>query len=169
MIQRIQTLYMLLACIASVFCMASCIGYFVAADGETTGKMFCLMLDTFRDGQTEHHFTPWALFVILLVSSTLSLLDIFLFTRRALQMRLASFCMILSALWYAAYGAFVYVLGSDLDATFRFGWPAILPAVALILQYLRDDMVEVLLILNDQYSQKHTLLPLSYSHYNSKM
>ena len=140
MIQRIQTLYLLLATILIVVCMSSCIGYYISEDGET-GRLFnlgcwcakdegCYLLSS-RGGS-------WALFFILLIESTLSFLNIFLFKYRALQMRVCTFCMILLVGWYATYAFFAWYF---LDAfytevSFRVAVWASLPCVSIILLYL---------------------------------
>lgn len=145
MIQRIQSLYLLLATILNVYCLSNGIGHFYNDDGESIAEMYNLWLTNAADGM--HNFYPFALFVVLLIASTLSLLSILLFTRRALQMRVTSFCIILLAGWYACYAAFVYLLCGNMEANFRPHWTAVLPAVSMILLYLafrgimKDEML----------------------------
>ena len=140
MIQRIQTLYLLLATVLAVVCMASCIGYYFLEDGERVGQLFNLgcWLCSLDGSYLSTKGGSWALFVILLIESTLSLLNIFLFKYRALQMRVCTFCMILLVGWYATYGFFVwYFLGSfQSEASFKVSVWASLPLVSLILLYL---------------------------------
>jgi hypothetical protein len=138
MIQRIQTLYLLLATVLTVVCMASCIGHFISEDGETVGKLFNLGSWSTEDGHLSHNGSALALFVILLIQSTLSLLNIFLFKHRVLQMRICTFCIILLIGWYAAYGFFAWYLQDAFHTTvtFRVSAMASLPFVCLILLYL---------------------------------
>lgn len=138
MIQRIQTLYLLLVTVLCVICMSNCIGFFISEDGELVGRLYNLLCLNVEDGNKGNPlYTPWALFVILLITSTLSLLNIFLFKHRVLQMRICVFCMILLVGWYAAYAAFVWILSDVFDsASFRVGAIASLPCVSLILLYL---------------------------------
>ena len=103
MIQRIQSIYLLAACILCVATMSTGIAHFHTLQGEPVADMYNLWF-TMADGQ--HDLRPWSLFVLLLIVSTLSFLDILLFRRRALQMRVASFCMILLVGWYVVYGFF---------------------------------------------------------------
>jgi hypothetical protein len=136
MIQRIQSLYLLLATALTVVCMSNCIGFFISEDGEVLGKLYNLFFTDAREGASAQ-FTPWALFVILLISATLTFLNIFLYKHRALQMRVCSFCMILLAGWYAAYAAFAWFITGMFEAdSFRVGLWASLPCVSLILLYL---------------------------------
>lgn len=145
MIQRIQSLYLLLSTICSVYCLSNGIGHFYNEEGERLADMYNLWLTSVADGT--HNFYPFALFVLLLITATLSLLSIFLFTRRALQMRVTSFCMILLVGWYITYGVFAYLLCGNMEAQFRPHWVVVLPAVSLILQYLafrgimKDEML----------------------------
>ena len=141
MIQRIQSLYLFLATVLVVVCMASCIGYFFADDGEKVGKLFNLgCWCPFDNGGyfLSSRGGSWALFVILLIEATLSLLNIFLFKYRALQMRICSFCMILLIGWYAVYGFFAwYFLDAfQSEVSFKVTVWASLPFVSLILLYL---------------------------------
>lgn len=84
---------------------------------------------------------------ILVVTTAVVFFDIWLFTRRALQMRLASFSMILLVAWYIAYGIISYLFCTELQASWRPHWSAALPAAALILLYLafrgimKDEML----------------------------
>lgn len=120
MIQRIQTLYLLTCLVLTVVCM-----YFeVGADNH-----------------------PWALTAIMAVTGILEFMGIFLFRRRALQMRLCTFCIILLVGWYAALVAFAYILGDGLVGEFRPQLWAAIPAIDAILLYLafrgilRDEML----------------------------
>lgn len=133
MIQRVQTLYLLAACILCVVTMSMGIGHFHTSAGEPVADMYNLWL-TMADGS--HNLRPWSLFVLLLLVSTFSFLDIFLFRRRALQMRVASFCMILIVGWYAVYGFFAWQTGEGMDAQFRPSAVAALPFAALVCQWL---------------------------------
>ena len=84
---------------------------------------------------------------LLVIAATLIFFDIWLYKSRALQMRVASFCMILIVCWYAAYGLISYMLVGELQASWRPHWSAALPASAFILLWLafrgihRDEML----------------------------
>ena len=141
MIQRIQSLYLFLATVLMVVCMASCIGYFISDDGEQVGKFFNLgCWFPFDSGfyYLSRQSESWALFVILLIVATLSFMNIFLFKYRALQMRICSFCMILLVGWYAVYGFFAWYFQHSFpeEVTFRVSPWASFPLVSLILLYL---------------------------------
>lgn len=135
----------MLACVITVGCMSSGIGHFYNQEGEAVADMYNLWLTYCADGRFSLY--PWALFAMLLIVATLSFLGIFLFTRRALQMRVCTLCIILLAGWYVTYASFAYLLCNKLDASFRINWTAVLPACSIIMLYLafrgimKDEML----------------------------
>lgn len=145
MLQRIQTLYLLAALAFCIGCLCSPIAHFLVTGTGEPVHMYNLWL---TDAQGAHLFSYCpVLMALLLITSTALVFDIFLFARRALQMRLATFCMILLAAWCIAYGILVYLLAGEMQATWRPHWTAALPPAALILAYLafrgihRDEML----------------------------
>lgn len=109
MIQRIQTLYLLVCVVLTIVCV-----YFEVS--------------------AESH--PWALTVLMGITGVLEFFGIFLFRRRALQMRMCTFCIILLIGWYAALVAFAYIMGDGLVGEFRPEPWAAIPAINAILLYL---------------------------------
>jgi len=92
-----------------------------------------------------HNFSPWALFAILVIVTTLTFLDIFLYRRRALQMRVLSLCMVLLVGYYAYLIFFVIMFKGD--GTYTPSVTAALPFVCIVLDYLafrgilKDEML----------------------------
>ena len=109
MIQRIQTLYLLICFVLTLVCV-------------------------FFEIKAENH--PWALTAIMAVTGVLEFMGIFLFRRRALQMRVCTFCIILLLGWYATYAALAYLVGEGLVGEFRPQVWASIPAITAILLYL---------------------------------
>lgn len=70
------------------------------------------------------------------ITGVLELLGIFLFRRRALQMRICIFCIILLVGWYLALVAFAYIMGDGLVGEYRPQLWASIPAINAILLYL---------------------------------
>ena len=145
MLQRIQTIYLLAALALCIGCLCSPIAHFLVTDTGEPVHMYNLWL---TDAQGAHLFSYCpVLMALLLITSTALVFDIFLFARRALQMRLATFCIILLAAWCIAYGILVYLLAGEMQATWRPHWTAALPPAALILVCLafrgihRDEML----------------------------
>lgn len=152
MIQRIQTVYLLLAFVAGVLCLSLPTGYFMAEEIGRVGVMYNLL---FRfdpqfvvEGMEGSSMAPVSLFVILVIASTLTFLNIFLFRKRALQMRVCTFAIILNVAWYVLYAFFAHYLGDGLEATFRPSWSAALPFACIVLLYLafRGTMKDEMLV-----------------------
>ena len=85
MIQRIQTIYLTLAAIACIVCLCLPIGRFIDASGMVSGTLYNLWISipspveaALATGLSEpvlaqeaadtHVFTPWALFVLLVLN-----------------------------------------------------------------------------------------------------
>ena len=130
MIQRIQSVYLLVVTILMVICMCSPIGSIITNANEISelGNL-CI---TFPDGTKD--YTPWALFVILLVVAALSFVTIFLFKKRMLQIRLTIFSSVVLIGYYLALVAYLFMLAED--TTFSASWTIGLPFAALILNWL---------------------------------
>ena len=75
MIQRIQSVYLLVVTILMIVCMCSPVGSIIANTNEISefGNLCITMPDGTKD------YAPWALFAILLVVAILSFVTIFLF------------------------------------------------------------------------------------------
>ena len=130
MIQRIQSVYLLVVTILMVICMCSPIGSIITNANEISelGNL-CI---TFPDGTKD--YSTWALFVILLVVAALSFVTIFLFKKRMLQIRLTIFSSVVLIGYYLALVAYLFMLAED--TTFSASWTICLPFAALILNWL---------------------------------
>lgn len=144
MIQRIQTVYLLLAFALCILCMCVSIGHFYTADGEHVGDLYNLWVHL-ADGHRS--LKPWALFVLLLIPSTLIFMSIFMFRQRAIQMRMCVFNIILLVGWYICYGVFAYILGGVFESDFRPSVMATIPFTSIVFLYLafrgilKDEML----------------------------
>lgn len=139
MIQRIQSLYMLLSVVACVVCLASPIAHFSTQEVVPVGDLYNLWLSVPSDiaGEVQHQLTPWvALFALLALVSTFTLLNIFLYQKRSLQMRVLIYSMIVLVGYYIVGGIFVWRLCSEYDFSVRPTVFGALPLVGLILDYL---------------------------------
>ena len=155
MLQRIQTLYLLAAFALCLGCLCMPIAHFLVGDNQscTMNSFFdsYAQVDMYNlwlvsEGKHVFYFCP-VLMGILFIAAALVFLDIWLYKRRALQMRVATFCMILLIFWYIAYGIICFYLLNPTLSLFRPHWAAALPAAALILLYLafrgilKDEML----------------------------
>lgn len=143
MIQRLQSLYMLASTVLAVVCLSMPLGRFFTAHDEHTATLYNLWVRATETG--DHSLVPWALFALLLVVATLTFLGIFLYRRRALQMRLLSLTMVLLVGYYAYLAFFAYMYKGD--GTFTPTIWAALPFASLVLNYqafrgvLHDEML----------------------------
>ena len=141
MIQRIQTVYLLIVVGLLITAMCLPMGYFIDAMGEHPFKALGLEVN----GTIQ---STWGLFGILLLSAIIALCTIFLFRNRMLQVRMTVFGSLLLIGYYIAFFAFMFILKNDLNAmAFQLGWALCLPAVCIILNYLafraiyRDELM----------------------------
>lgn len=133
MIQRIQTVYLLIVTGLLITAMCLPIGQYIAVDG-ITAYIFKPLGVTLSDGTSQ---STWGLFGILLLSSIVAFCTIFLFRNRMLQVRMTIFNSILLIGYYVAFFVFMFMLKSDLGAvSFQLGWALCLPAISVILNYL---------------------------------
>ena len=136
MIQRLQSILM--------FCSAIIAGIV---------SFFCpLARLTVIEGFTQD-LTGWSylpLGVILALAGVMTLGDIFLFRKRALQMRVMTFTIILLVAWYALYGYAYWQLTKEAAESGLFldvCIPAALPFCCLVLNYqsfrliLKDELL----------------------------
>ncbi len=131
MIQRIQSVYLLIVGILLIVCICNPLGSFIGADMAMTE--FSNLSLTTADGISD--YAPWALFAILLVAVLLAFGTIFLFAKRMLQIRLTIFSTLLLIGWYITLAAFVFMLKEE-GSTFSPSWPVCLPFVGIVLNWL---------------------------------
>ena len=151
MIQRIQSVYLLVVTILIIICLCSPVGSYIGSDYSVSALTnLCL---TMADGTKD--YAPWALFVILLVVAVLAFGTIFLFKKRMLQIRLTIFSTILLIGYYATLVTFIFMLKEE-SMTFSPSWTVCLPLVAIILNWLAIRAIgkdEVLVKSHDGWRQ----------------
>lgn len=139
--QRKQTLFLLGSLAAIIICLFMPVG---AVTPETLGTDN-LLTNIGWSGEHIKGLPAWPLFIFIAIAGLLSVVDIFLYKNRKLQMRLCSWAMLFDFLWYAYYVAF-YI---DLYAPMHVRFAACLPLVSCILLLLAkkgikadDDLVK---------------------------
>ena len=130
MIQRIQTVYLLIVAILMVVMMSFPVGYFYTETSVSDMTNLAVMAP---DGSV--NYAPWALFAILMVVAIVALVTIFLYKKRMLQIRLTIFSTILLIGYYATLVTFIFMLKEE-SMTFSLSWTVCLPLVAIILNWL---------------------------------
>ena len=144
MIQRIQSVYLLLVTILLVVAICLPVGQYIGTDGVTT-HIFKPLGVTLANGTFQ---STWGLFGILLLSAIIAFCTIFLFRNRMLQVRMTIFSSLLLIGYYIAFFVFMFMLKNDLVAmNFQLGWALCLPVICIILNYLafrgiyRDELM----------------------------
>jgi hypothetical protein len=134
MIQRIQTLYLLLAAGVLAAALFLPLGWFVTDAGLAVAAFKPLGVTPLSADGASH--STWGLFCILLLSAVILLATIFLYRNRMLQVRMAIFTGLLLVGYYLAFVVFLFMLKSHFELGYRIGWALCLPAVSIILCYL---------------------------------
>lgn len=130
MIQRIQTVYLLIVAALAVVVISLPLGSLITPD-SAINEMTNLSITT-ADGTVS--YDPWALFAIQMVSAVIALGSIFLFKKRVVQMRLCLFNMILLVGYYITLVSFVFMLKEN--NSFVPAWTVVLPFINIILNWL---------------------------------
>lgn len=130
MIQRIQSVYLLVVSILMVICLCNPVGSIIANTNEISefGNLFITLPDGTKD------YAPWALFVILLVVAVLAFVTIFLFKKRMLQIRLTIFNSVVLIGYYLVMAALIFMTAEE--TSFTPSWTICLPFVGIILNWL---------------------------------
>lgn len=129
--QRKQTLFLLAAVILTVVCLCMQIGSYNAA-GLDVARVYNLW---FTDPLGHRHFDTWPLFAILLPTAALGAYTIFIFRNRKAQALFCALNALLIVGWYVCFFVVGQMAGNKSwgAVEFRPEWPAVLPAIALIL------------------------------------
>lgn len=131
MIQRWQTVFLLLALIGTIVCMCLPLGS-IELKGMGVGPVLYNLALVNADGTAD--FSYCLLLLFLGISGVLSLITIFLFKNRKLQMRLCRLNLLAVLLWYAVFAYFVLIGAKDLGG-FHQAFGAYLPFISAIMQW----------------------------------
>lgn len=139
MIQRKQSVFLLLAAIVGIISLCMPIGIFKPVELGVDSVMYNLWI---QDGNGSLDFSVAPLFCIALLSVVISGATIFLFNNRKLQIKLCSWNMLLLIVWYIAYGVIAYLHKSSVNAEFKLSFAAVLPLIAIILVFMASKGVK---------------------------
>lgn len=137
MIQRIQTIYLIIAVVLSVICLCMEIGTF-SIDGLTVAREYNLWVLMIDNNATTHQFTTLPLFAVLLLSAVLGIYSIFAYHNRIFQSRLCMFNMLLLLGWNILYAVYRRILieGNGQLVDFNMSIAAFFPVIAMIFYLL---------------------------------
>lgn len=144
MIQRIQTVFLVLAVVIGIVANSMEIATF-SNDGMLGYRIFSLWLVDANGGKT---ITTCPIFVMQLVALTMALYTIFMYRNRKIQMTLCNALITLMVIWYITTGAYLFYFSQEMTLS-NVGWGLPLPLLELILFVLAkkrikhdDDMVK---------------------------
>lgn len=134
MIQRKQTLFLILAVIACVLGLFLPIGS-IQPKGMGTDSLVYNLGVVSGDGGISVSSTCIPLFLLLSVTAVLSLATIFLYKNRKLQMSLCSVALLFNGLWYVDYVLMFFgiIPVPEIDGAMRLQFASCLPFVSLVL------------------------------------
>lgn len=138
MIQRIQSLFLLLAVVCMAVCLCNAVGIFVP-DGLKPGiEVYNLWAVMPEDGT--HDFSYWPMFALLLLATTVTFFTIFAYKKRKKQAKMCVVAILLIMAWYIAFVFFGYIFEPE-NTKFYPAILAALPLVALILLFMARSRI----------------------------
>ncbi len=146
MIQRIQSVYLLITAILTGNLMFLSMGNIAGKDGIFALK-FLGLCDITNPAQATVVFPTWPLAILIVLTTALSLISIFMYKKRLLQLRV---CSINTVLLAGLTGLILYTAHSMTNAingTLSYTLPAFLPLLGIVLTILaikaigRDEML----------------------------
>lgn len=133
MIQRKQTIFLLIAVILTIVCLCLPIGSIIAENTFGDKSVIYNLWITSADGN--HSLSVWPLFAILLITCPIALIAIFTYRNRITQSRFCMFNILLLLGWYVVYAMIILNLqesGNEIKISF----PVILPVISMILYFM---------------------------------
>jgi len=138
MIQRIQTVYLVLAAILLVLCCCMPLANFEPLGMGLPAVMYSLV-ELSKDG-TILTYLPSVLFALVVLAEIATVVAIMGYKNRRSQMRTCSIAMILDLLWIVGYAVITFYLKGE--NTFHPCFAACLPVLALILTWLARKAIK---------------------------
>ncbi len=140
MIQRIQTLYLLLVVVCSVLLCCFAPVQFLTPISESVQQsyeiVFANVQNTTDATSVSNVMTIWALPILVIVIGLVALVTIFLFKNRLVQARLCIFNMVLMLGYYAVLAVYIFFACEQLHVDWFINVWSALPLVSIILTIL---------------------------------
>jgi len=131
MLQRIQSLFLLLAAAAMLVATVTPLAYFVYDSDKVVFEAMGIYLNGNLNDST------WGLFVIGLLSTLLALITVFVYKKRMVQIRLSIFNIVMMIGFYLYFGFLIYTIYPVESLQFqKVGVGIIMPVIAMILTIL---------------------------------
>jgi hypothetical protein len=131
MIQRIQTVYLLITIILTGFV----IGFpLVELFTENDTSYVMTILGVYFEKNME--YSTWGLLVLCIINMIIALIAVFLYRNRVLQMRLCVFNILVIVGFYILFAFYYWIIQEKFAAEMLVKWPVILPLINAIFTYL---------------------------------
>ena len=132
MLQRIQTIYLILALVLTVVCLAMPVGTF---DNSTTMEGSTLLLNLWKATPAGVDYGVWPLFAVLLPTCPICVFAIFAYKSRKVQVRLCLLNVLLILVWISLFVFFAYIEPGN-ESAFHPSVYAFFPVISLVLYLL---------------------------------
>ena len=138
MIQRIQSVYLLMAGLVLAFSFCTPQIHFSSADG-VVATMYTLGIECVSPSLGAigtNISTPWGVMFLTGVACLMSLGSIFLFKNRARQIKAANWLLVVVLFIYIAEMAYAFAFNAHHETSMTGAWGIILPFVAYVFVWL---------------------------------
>nr|WP_297163452.1 DUF4293 domain-containing protein [uncultured Dysgonomonas sp.] len=133
MIQRIQSVYLLIAAILMAVVVCTPLAVLI---GASDSFYLFKSMGVFENDLTLV-YPSWGIAVCAVISALISFVSIFLFKKRKLQIKMSYVSIVFIILFYAAFAAYLYTGQIALEAKFsKVEYGLALPAISLIVMVL---------------------------------
>lgn len=140
MIQRIQTIFLLLTAILMAVTVFSPLAQLVNIDTGESAFFKCAGI--FKENEVSMYFT-WGVISMAVLSALLAFINIFIFKKRKCQAKLCNLTTITILLFYAAFASYYYCEAPLLNLKFaKAEYGIILPVIALIFNFLAKSRIK---------------------------
>lgn len=136
MIQRIQTLYLLLIVVLTTVTLFSPVAGLQNADQAAIYEISYRGLLEKNTSGNQILANTWMLTALMGIVPILSFITILLYKKRLLQIRLIIFNLVMMAGFYGLMFIYLWQFGKSLDATLYLEIPAAFPLVSIILSIM---------------------------------
>lgn len=136
MIQRIQTVYLLIIVILSSLTLFFPMVSFMPKDIDLQPLYELKQMNLVGTGDVYSNLTTWTLFVLTLFIPLIALITIFLYKKRILQISLTVANMILMVGYYVLLAIAIWSISDKLNADWHVQFTVIFPLINIILAYL---------------------------------
>lgn len=133
MIQRIQTIYLLLAAIFMIVCACLPIGTFVPTAIGIPSEMYNISIINGETGTWD--FSGISLFMLLVADAVVTVMNVFNYHNRKKQKSYCNIAILVAMLWIADYFISAALLCPE-GMEFKYGFAASLPFFAIIMLWL---------------------------------